>query len=257
MKLATSTLFCLNKRLEKAIPDIMELTINRIEVADSGHHTLNNARVKRLNEIRETCGLNYSVHAPYADTNLSADDDGIRRSIVNRVKASIVYAKELEAQALIFHPGWKTPVTRFNADRTWKKNIESICEILEFARIQKVTALIENMPGSSPYLMKSIQEFHTFFEDVGLEVKMVLDIAHANTIGGLEDFILTFRDRIAHVHFSDNNGVFDSHLSLGEGNIDWSSVTRLLESIGFEGWIVLESYEGIQESIEYISKLIP
>ena len=256
MKLATSTLFCLGTGLEKAIPTLLKLKVNRVEVADSGYHTLNNARVERLNELRENYGLNYSVHAPYADTNLSADDDEIRRSIVNRVKASILFAKELEAQALIFHPGWKTAVTRFDEDRTWRLNIESISEIFEFAQNHKVTALVENMPGSSSYLMKSIREFHNFFEEVGLGVKMVLDIAHAHTSGELKDFLFTFQDRIAHVHISDNNGVSDSHLSIGEGNIDWSSVIRWLESTGFDGWIVVESYERVQESIEYISKLI-
>jgi sugar phosphate isomerase/epimerase len=256
MNLAASTLFCLSQELEKAIPDLLKLTVNRVEVADSGYHTLNDARVRRLKELRETYGLSYSVHAPYADTNLSADDDEIRRTIVNRLKGSIVFAKELEARALVFHPGWENSVTRFDEDRTWRLNIESICEILEFARNQKVTALVENMPGSSSYLLKSIQEFHNFFEDVGLGIKMVLDVAHANTSGELMDFLFTFQDRIAHVHFSDNNGVLDSHLSIGEGNIDWSSVIRWLESIGFDGWIVLESYERIQDSIEYISKLI-
>ena len=107
MKLATSTLFCLGKGLEKAIPDLLKLKVNRVEVADSGYHTLNDARVRRLKELRETYGLSYSVHAPYADTNLSADDDEIRRTIVNRFKGSIVFAKELEARALVFHPGWE------------------------------------------------------------------------------------------------------------------------------------------------------
>ena len=106
MKFASSTLFCLNKRLENAIPDLLKLTVKRIEVADSGNHKLNQGRVRQLIDLKETCGLNYTIHASYADTNLSADDDKIRKSIVDRVKRSILFAKELSAQALIFHPGW-------------------------------------------------------------------------------------------------------------------------------------------------------
>jgi sugar phosphate isomerase/epimerase len=256
MKLSSSTIFCLDKQLEDAIPELLKLTVKRIEIADSGYHALNNSRVRKLKRLKETYGLNYSIHAPYSDTNLSADDDKIRKTIVARIKRSIVYAKELRAQALIFHPGWRTSVHRFDKDRTWRLNFNSVCEILEFAKNQKVTALIENMPDTNSYMMKSIKEFHTFLEEIGLETKIVLDVAHANIGGEIENFLLTLSDNIKHVHLSDNNGIQDRHLSIGKGDINWNFVIDSLKRIGFDGWIVIESYNGIQASLEYIKNLI-
>jgi sugar phosphate isomerase/epimerase len=256
MNIAASTLFCLHKPLEEALNDLIEMKIPRIEIADSGYHSLDPKRVQLLQDFKKAYDLEYSIHAPYADTNLSADDDQIRKAILDRLKRSITYAAELEAQALVIHPGRRTAVDRFDPKRTWNLNISSAREILDYARNHGVNAIFENLPEPEPHLMKSVEEFKKFLDSMGKNSGMVLDIAHANTGKEIHDFIETFKDNIGHIHVSDNYGEADRHLEIGVGGINWVKVINHLKTIDFDNWIVVESYRGIPESIEYLRTLI-
>ena len=55
---------------------------------------------------------------------------------------------------------------------------------------------------------------------------------------------------------SDNEGETDSHLPIGEGTIDWEETMEALKKIGFNGWVVIESYSKIGESIDYLRRLL-
>ena len=49
-----------------------------------------------------------------------------------------------------------------------------------------------------------------------------------------------FKSKIAHVHFSDNNGQDDQHLPLGAGNINWAFVVKTLKEHNYNKTITLE-----------------
>lgn len=257
MKLASSTLFCMDKPLEEAIEEILELDTRLLEIADSGHHTLDKGRVRRLLEVKDEYDLEYSIHAPYSDTNLSADDPSIRGVIVNMIKRSIDYARQLDASILVFHPGWRTPVDPFMPGRTWRLNLESARTIIHYASETGVEAMIENVPDPRDFLLKTVSGFKKFFNEVDVESRMVLDVAHANIRKEVFDFIEEFPEKIGHVHVSDNQGVRDRHLQVGEGSINWRRVVNDLHNAGFDGWVVIESYSGVQESLNYLRDLIP
>jgi sugar phosphate isomerase/epimerase len=64
MKLAVSTLHLLYKPLEEVFNELVALPVNRIEVADSGNHSLNTRRIERLQELASSYNIQYSIHAP-------------------------------------------------------------------------------------------------------------------------------------------------------------------------------------------------
>ena len=51
-------------------------------------------------------------------------------------------------------------------------------------------------------------------------------------------------------------GETDQHLPIGEGSINWSRVIDSLDDIGFDGWLVIESYEKMEQSIDYLRNLL-
>ena len=116
--------------------------------------------------------------------------------------------------------------------------------------------MIENVPEPFPYVMKSVEDFQRFFEEMERDVEMVLDVAHANIRGETLSFISGFSEAIGHVHVSDNNGDHDVHLHLGEGSIDWAETITALRDVGYDGWVTVESYEGVGESIRLLEGLI-
>lgn len=256
MKIAASTLHLLNEPLEDVMNKLIELPVHRIEVADSGNHALNPRRVERLQEIGASYDLKYSIHAPYSDTNLAADDDLIREWILKRIRASIRFAAELDAECVVLHPGWTTATERFSRGRSWELNLRSLHWLMRYAGEYGVKCLIENVPNPTPYLLVTVDDFQLFEEEMDPPMNYVLDIAHAHLQGEEYQFMEEFGHKIDHIHVSDNFGDQDDHLPLGEGNIQWNKVIKKLDSIGFDGWLVIESYSKMKENIQYIEKLI-
>lgn len=71
-----------------------------------------------------------------------------------------------------------------------------------------------------------------------------LDVGHAQVAGKgrslTADFIRRFGKRLTHVHLSDNRGVTDDHLALGEGMIDWKMTVEALKKTRYDGTVTLE-----------------
>ena len=256
MKIAASTLHLLNEPLENIMNKLIELPVHRIEVADSGQHALNPRRVERLQEIASSYNLEYSIHAPYADTNLAADDDLIREWILKRIRASIRFASELDAECLVLHPGWTTATESFMRGNSWELNLRSLHWLMRYAGEYGVNCLIENVPNPTPYLLVTVDDFQLFEEEMDPPMNYVFDVAHAHLQDEEFLFIEEFGYKIEHVHVSDNFGDQDEHLPLGEGNIKWSKVIDALDDAGFDGWLVIESYSNMDENIAYLQDLI-
>lgn len=249
-------MFLLNQKLEDVMPQLITLGTNNIELADSGYHSLNPKRVERLLELKSSYQINFSVHAPYADTNIAADDDLIREWILKRIRASIRFASDLDAKCLVLHPGWITATDRFMKGKAWELNLRSIHWLLRYAEEYGVSMLIENVPEPTPYLLVSTEDFEMFYEEMHLNMGMVLDVAHANLRNETYQFLEKFTDKIKHVHVSDNHGDRDQHLPIGDGSINWERVMNALKRTGFNGWITIESYNDMSRCLETLRELI-
>jgi len=255
MELAVSTLFCLHKTFEEALTDMVLAGTKCIELTDEGFHALTQPRVERLLELKASYGLRYALHAPFADINIAAYDSLVREAVLRRLEASIRWASALEVEALVFHPGATGALEHFYPGIAWRLNLDSVRRLLKFSMDYGVPAMIENVPEPFPFLMKSVKAFERFYDEVGLDACMVLDIAHANLRGETDEFLERFHDRIGHIHVSDNHGDADKHLQLGEGSIDWEETMAAVKASRFEGWVVVESFNGVGESLKLLEKL--
>ena len=56
-----------------------------------------------------------------------------------------------------------------------------------------------------------------------------LNVAHAHLLAGdFLPFLKAFGDKLGNVQISDNNGITDEHLPVGEGTVDFISLVRQL-----------------------------
>jgi sugar phosphate isomerase/epimerase len=70
---------------------------------------------------------------------------------------------------------------------------------------------------------------------------MNLDPSHLFPCGELPEVVVyELGDRIFHCHFSDNDGLTNSHWRPGKGKIDWEATMRALKEVGFTGTISIE-----------------
>jgi sugar phosphate isomerase/epimerase len=256
MKLAASTLHLLDRPLVDVRHKLIRLGTKNIEIADSGYHSLNPKIVEQLQELRASYDLEYSIHAPYADTNLSADDDLIREWVLKRIRYSIRFASDLEARCVVIHPGWTTATDRFMKGRAWELNIRSLHWLQRYSQEYGVPLLIENVPPPTPYLLITVEDFNLFFDEEQIDMRMVLDVAHANIQSEVFEFLKMHGDKIEHIHVSDNRGRKDQHLPIGEGEINWSMVVESIKATGFDNWLVIESYRDIDKCMNYLKALI-
>jgi sugar phosphate isomerase/epimerase len=136
------------------------------------------------------------------------------------------------------------PMTKlFSFDEVVRRNAEAIAELAENAAARGLELMVENLPRSfaRPEELAPILEAD---EKLGFH----LDVGHANLGLGRGEpnlaraLIDAFRERLRHVHVSDNVGVDDLHLPLGAGTIDWGETARLLRAAGWDGTVTLEVF---------------
>jgi sugar phosphate isomerase/epimerase len=226
-----------------------------IEIVDDGFHTLNKQRVSALKNIGESYGLKYSVHAPFADINIASPSKPMLKATLTRLEKSISYSSNLNAYLWVFHPGLKTGISMFYPGMDWLQNLKTVQLLIKIAGDYGVKIVIENVPEPYPFLMKSVEDFAKFYEEIDEDIGLAFDVGHANLNGQIERFLEFFADKIVHIHAHDNFGKSDQHLGIGYGNIAWKNVADLLSKIPYDKPIIIESIEHIKESVHRLKQL--
>jgi len=255
MNIGLSMLFCLGEPFPSLIKRLEDVDVNCVEIIDESQHALNSKRVTVLKRIAKAKDLNFTVHAPFVDINIASLNPVLRRVMLKRLEKSIAYAHKLKCRQWVFHSGWKTGISEFYPNVDWQINLRSVRTLLTIANKHNVEISIENTPEPFPFLLKKMQDFALFYSELGSDLGLTLDVAHAHTGHQALDFIEKFADKIVHVHASDNEGKYDSHRGIGHGNIDWKAVAEALRRIGYKGLIMLESTEHIEESLQTLRQI--
>jgi sugar phosphate isomerase/epimerase len=254
-EIGLSMLFCLGEPFHSLLKHLHEVDVRHVEIVDEGSHALNNRRIKSLKKMTEAHDLDFVVHAPFAGINIAVPSPVLRRTILKRLEKSIFYAGQLDCRLWLFHPGLQTGVSHFYPGRDWQLNLDSVRTLLKIGRKEGVEIAIENVPEPFPFVMKNVQDFSRFYNELDDDIGMVLDVAHANLNRQIQDFIRQFSEKIVHMHVSDNDGAHDLHLGIGYGSIDWETVAKEIKKAKYSNVIMLESIEYVEESLQTLRKL--
>jgi sugar phosphate isomerase/epimerase len=254
-KVSLSMLHCLGESFGEMVKRLPSVGTRYIEIVDDGWHALNKKRVAMLKEAAQQNNLEYTVHAPFADLNIASPSKPVLEATLKRLTQSINCAAALDAKIWVLHPGMKTGISNFYPDAEWKQNLSSIKQLLKTAQDKGLTAAIENLPGKYWFIMSTPEEFLRFYNETGLEVGIVFDIAHAYLERQVESFLQKLPKKIVHVHVSDNLGETDNHFGVGYGSINFPQFAQTLKQIGYSGKVVIESGDNIPESIQKLNQL--
>jgi len=188
-----------------------------------------------------------SVHMPDKSLNIASKDEWKRMFSIREVQKGILVANKLGAKSIVVHPGNKGKESDLDV------SLQSLDEIHKFAKEWKITILIENtFPGD---MGADIETFKYIISHTQLPI--CLDTSHSYSSGITSELVNGFRDKILHLHISDNNlEGKDDHLLPGEGKIDWGNFWKSLS--GFQGSVIFELMpaEDIKERISEIKKVI-
>jgi sugar phosphate isomerase/epimerase len=243
-------LFCLGEPFSSMLKRLEKVDVDCVEVVDESKHALNSKRVRSLRKIAREKGLEFTVHAPFVDINIASLNPELRQVMLKRLEKSMRHAYQLKSEMWVFHSGWKTGISEFYPEADWQLNLRSIRTLQATARKLKEDISVENTPHPFPFLLKTMQDFALFYSELGGDLGLTLDIAHAHTCNQALDFIEKFSDKIVHVHASDNNGKYDAHRGIGRGNIDWHAIAEGFKRINYKGYLMLESTEHVEDSLQ-------
>jgi sugar phosphate isomerase/epimerase len=153
------------------------------------------------------------------------------------------------------HPDYRVPL--HSPDKVRSINAEAIGLLARDAAARDLELMVENVDRtfSDPDEMRAVL-------DAVPEARFHLDVGHANLRlaarepNRTQGFLDAFRDRLAHVHVSDNRGgAEDLHLPLGAGVVDWKGAVRALKGAGYDGTVTLEVFSREREHLRVSRRL--
>ena len=254
LKIGLSMLYTIGEPFERMVEQIPKTGARYVEVVDDGAHVLDEKRVLALKSVRDSYDVEYTVHAPFTGINISLQDKALLNATMKRLKESIVNSASLGCRLWVFHPGMKAGVSMFYPGMDWTKNLESVRFLSKFANEHGVKTAIENV--MEPFVLQSVAEFKRFYSELNEDVGLALDTGHANLSGEVDGFLTELSDKLVHVHAQDNLGKVDQHLGIGYGSINWENFASLLKKTSFNGIVILESVEHIEESMQKLKQLL-
>lgn len=191
-------------------------------------------------------------------------DERKRNDRLQHTLDCITLAKRIGARNLSTEPGG--PVAGLsNTSKSVLEEIflQNVMAAEKLAQSESVKILIEPEPG---LLIENSTQFLSFIKDVPSEyVGLNFDIGHFYCVReDPEMLIYKLADHIGHFHIEDiaANRVHE-HLIPGRGAIDFKSVLKAINGIGYDGFVTVELYpyqddpeSAARKAFEYLNNIV-
>lgn len=189
-------------------------------------------------QIRKRCaaaGLEIVVHLPIEQPLVHAPPE----------HADGVHAYFDRALALAAEMGAEKAVTHCTANRGSRGDVgllrENVRRLDESGEKHGVEVTFENLGHlDRGYSLETVGEVLA-----DCDASVCFDVGHAYQEGGqeaVERFLAGHAERVSHLHVHDARARGDSHLTLGDGEIDYGPVATELSVAGFDGTVTIESF---------------
>ena len=254
MKLAYSTNAFKRYSLNEAIRMIAEIGYEGIELlCDSPHayppifqdkeiHSFKNQIAKfRLVISNLNAFTLYSISDVYHPSWI--EDDKLSRELrITHTMNCIKLAKKIGAKNLSTEPGGPVMGRKTNMKYLEKMFIEGLNRVVPIAEEENIKILIEPEPN---LLLENSNQFLNFIENLSTDnVGLNFDIGHFYCVGeDPTEIIYKLSEYIEHFHLADiASNRIHNHLIPGDGSINFRSVFRAIEGIGYKGFVTVELY---------------
>ena len=243
MKIGASTLATFKNSLDDSLEFIESLGIKYVEL-------LHQYPTEEFDlDVLNSFNLDYTIHAPFMDVNIAALGSKSRANSIEQIKDSIDLANRIDAKVVVVHPGLIPFLAREMPEEVYKVSDNSIKEIGDYSHDLGVNTTIENMPAFETMIYQDMNRLNETL--VEFDMGMTFDIGHAHHSGISPDEM--YFDSIKHIHAHDNMGDEDSHLALGEGNIQLKDIITTFENKKYDGIYMIEvnNKDSIKKSLEF------
>ena len=242
MKLGISQLVLGDATLEETLDlcraagyEAVELVFGNDKDLDVG---LGNSELRAVKEKCRSSGVQVtSVIASSRDRgSLLSLEAGERRRYGESVVRALEIAGELDAGAVLLHPGQLGPAGTY--DEVWNNVSASLTELAPEAEKRKVAICLENVWNK---FLLSPREARQLVDEVGSDwVGIYLDTANMMEYGFPEHWIRALGRRIKRVHLKDYRRSARQFVNLLDGDTDWPLVMSELTRAGYDAPLIHE-----------------
>jgi len=186
-----------------------------------------------------------TFHAPFEDLRPASFDDKIREVSIKRLVDTCHLAEIFHPQTIVCHPSYMKWIYFEKEDDWLERSIESWGHICEIARQYGTSIYLENVFDDSPEMLARL------VQAIGPDKTGVcLDIGHLTifTQRPLSEWLDIIGPYIKEVHLHDNHGVYDEHLVMGQGTIDFDPLFQYIKDHKMKPIYTLEQHR--EEDIE-------
>ncbi len=171
----------------------------------------------RRSKIKVIAGL------PHYDLKLASRDRMILQHSMDALQEGLEIGKILGARIAIFRSGFSNHVRPQDVDGWVEKCIEGLEDLVGRAQEEEVIVALQNTWESDEQVIVRLFDavdspWFRFCADLGM--------AACFSQFAPEDWVVQFRDRIAHMRFHDNDGMSDLHLACGQGVVGYDLVAE-------------------------------
>ena len=257
MYIACSTLPFREKVLPEALRKIAHLGMKQVELCSDPLHSLPEVWKKSPEEILRLVnrlGIKVtSIHVPVTKVPPNIPYDELRRISTQQTKNTINLASFFGASFVVQHVRLLKNSLDLRQHDILKELTPNLEEAAKYATTKEIKLALENVPTSFVRMLgANAKELMNVVNLLPPEtIGICLDITHcvASGYSPLDALNTINIHRLISIHASDNfsNQLIDQHLPIGSGDIPWEKLFDTLESLKFQGSVVIEVAEGEEE----------
>jgi sugar phosphate isomerase/epimerase len=218
--------------------DYVELSMDPPEATPEGILTQKNDIQRLLDQYHMELLVHLPTFVSMADLYKSIRDDALQQTLV-----AMEVGRDLGVRKMVVHPPYVQGLAVFVKEKAKSYALESLNAVYERSKELDITLCLENLPPKMTFWTEPDEYDDVFF--LFPDLKLTLDIGHAN-IGNRKrrwlEFLYRFRERLCHLHVSDNTGRGDHHLPIGAGYIKYPQVMRELRDLAYDDTITVEVF---------------
>ncbi|MDK2897220.1 MAG: D-psicose/D-tagatose/L-ribulose 3-epimerase [Candidatus Atribacteria bacterium] len=174
-------------------------------------------------------------------TDIASEDKKIRENGIEFLKKCVVSAAELGSDVLggVIYAPWGLYKREGRKQEEWEFCKESLAIIADFAKEHNVFLAIEPVNRFESYLLNTACEAKKLIDEIGHpQIKIHLDTFQMNIEEDrMYNAIKSAGDLLFHFHCC------ASHRGIpGTGHVEWDEVFKGLKEVGYDRWLVVESF---------------
>jgi D-psicose/D-tagatose/L-ribulose 3-epimerase len=175
------------------------------------------------------------------ESSIVAEDAAVRKGALTFLRQGIATAAEIGASTFVgpfCAPVGYLPGRRRTADE-WKRAVEGLQSLGPVLDEYNVHLAVEPLNRFETYFLNTADDAVRLCDEVAhRRVGILFDTFHANIEEkNIAKALALCGDHLKHIHTCENDrGV------PGSGHIEWSSVFESIRTLGYDGWLSIESF---------------